>query len=152
GAAGDVGGTTRCGSERGGAETQAATERTPTSPATLRQILRGSRRYKPANRLMRLRMTRRRDERPVRIARACVAREGPDLGHLMRGLRIAFDQGAGRIVSSEHDFALEGDRDFGVLSFHLRICDTRGLEGEECKVDALFLGFPGANFPIERLE
>src|SRR5690606_26287457 len=79
---------------------------------------------------------------PVGIARACIAREGPDILDLCHGFRVAVDNAAGAVARSRDQLAHDPQRYVGLAALHLR-ADNGGLvDPDERGLDLLRPSLP----------
>src|SRR5208282_1137008 len=77
------------------------------------------------------------DERPVGIARARVAREGPDSGDLGRMARVSLDHIAVLVARDVDLLGNEFDGHEGAAAVHLRLEDVRRLDPDEGRLARL---------------
>src|SRR6185295_14679590 len=70
----------------------------------------------------------------------------------VRRFCVAFNESAGGIVASHHDFALERYRDIGHAALQLGAGEARALELQEREVDALAASLAALDRFLEGLE
>ena len=86
------------------------------------------------------------DERPVGIARARVAREGPDIGDLGRMARVSLDHIAVLVARDVDLLGNEFDGHEGGAAVHLRLEDVHRLDPDERGL----VGLPGVLARLDR--
>src|SRR6185312_17121616 len=75
------------------------------------------------------------DKLPVRIARAGVAGEGPDVLDLGHGFRIAVDHRTGLVSGRRNKLADDAQRDMGLAALHLGRNDIGLVDADEGGLD-----------------